>query len=250
MKKEVDYSLENRECIVWYLGHSGWAIKTKNHFLVFDYTEMNTVVTDKEVCNSFINVAHLKNENVFVFISHQHEDHYDEIVYVWEKQVENIKYILGWENQKGDKYTCAEANKVYNIEEIEITTVESTDDGVGYLVKVDGLSILHLGDHANWCLELDSCYKEQIDYIKEKCTEVDIAFVPIAKGSGLRTQSITEGAVYAINELNVKVAFPMHGGGREKLYREFEEEVKLQLNSSKIICAENPDDMWRFSLQG
>ena len=248
MDKNIDYNLENRGCVVWYLGHSGWAIKTKNHFLIFDYTEMNTVVKDKEIHNSFINSIDLKNENVYVFVSHVHEDHYDKIIYSWGEQVKNIKYILGWENSESSKYTYVGANKGYNIDDIEITTIEATDDGVGYLVELDGLSILHFGDHANWCSEIDLDYKEQIDYIKEKCANVDIAFLPIAKGNGLRPQSITDGAEYAINKLNIKVAFPMHCGGRENLYREFEEEVKLKLRNSKIICAKNPDDMWKFSL--
>jgi L-ascorbate metabolism protein UlaG (beta-lactamase superfamily) len=245
---KIEYYLENRECVVWYLGHSGWAIKTKNNFLIFDYTEMNTVVEDKEIRNSFINSIDLKNDNVYVFVSHEHEDHYDKIIYNWGQQVKNIKYILGWDDSESSKYICVGANKVYNIDDIEIITIESTDDGVGYLVKLDGLSILHFGDHANWCCEIDSYYKEQIDYLKDKCANIDIAFIPIAKGSGIRPQSITDGAEYAINKLNIKMAFPMHGGGRENLYKEFEEEVKLKLRNSKIICAEKPDDMWRFSL--
>lgn len=30
-------SLREKEAIVWYMGHSGWAIQTKSRFLVFDY---------------------------------------------------------------------------------------------------------------------------------------------------------------------------------------------------------------------
>ena len=84
MNKNIDYCLENRECVVWYLGHSGWAMKTKNHFLIFDYTEINTVVKDKEIHNSFINSTDLKNENVYVFVSHDHDDHYDKVIFSWE----------------------------------------------------------------------------------------------------------------------------------------------------------------------
>jgi len=248
MKNKIDYSLDNRECVVWYLGHSGWAMKTRNHFLVFDYTAVNTVVADRKILNSFIDSADLKGENVYVFVSHDHDDHYDKVILSWEEQVKNIKYIFGWENCLSSKGTSVAANKTLNIDDIEVATIESTDDGVGYLVKVDGLAIVHFGDHANWCVEADLFYKEQVDYLKERCVNVDIAFVPIAKGSGLRPQSITDGAEYAINELNVKVAVPMHGGGREKLYREFEEDMKFKLGSTKIICAENPDDMWRLLL--
>ena len=28
--------LREKEAVIWYLGHSGWAIKTVNHFLIFD----------------------------------------------------------------------------------------------------------------------------------------------------------------------------------------------------------------------
>ncbi len=32
-------SLKKGDASIWYLFHSGWAIKTQNHFLIFDYYE-------------------------------------------------------------------------------------------------------------------------------------------------------------------------------------------------------------------
>ena len=32
LKEEIN----NKEAIIWYLHHSGWAIKTKDYFLIFD----------------------------------------------------------------------------------------------------------------------------------------------------------------------------------------------------------------------
>lgn len=83
------------------------------------------MVGDKEIRNSFINSIDLKNENVYVFVSHEHEDHYDKIIYSWGEQVKNIKYILGWDNLESRKYTYVGANKVYNIDDIELTNHRS-----------------------------------------------------------------------------------------------------------------------------
>jgi len=37
--KEKD--VKEKEAIIQYLSHSGWAIKTQNHILIFDYVEHN-----------------------------------------------------------------------------------------------------------------------------------------------------------------------------------------------------------------
>lgn len=47
--------LKRGEAIIWYLFHSGWAVKTQSHFLIFDYWEMGNKPTDPSLANGFIN---------------------------------------------------------------------------------------------------------------------------------------------------------------------------------------------------
>jgi hypothetical protein len=35
----LEKNLEEKQAIMRYLGDSGWALKAKNHFLIFDYVE-------------------------------------------------------------------------------------------------------------------------------------------------------------------------------------------------------------------
>lgn len=242
-------STERKECEVKYLGHSGWTVKTQNSLLIFDYTKINSVVKERKVINSTIEEEKLKDENLHVFISHEHEDHYDKSILDLKNYAKKVKYIFGWRSEETEEYIQIGPNEDLNVDNIEITTIDSTDDGVGFLVKTDGITILHLGDHANWSPECDSFYREQVDFIARKCEQVDIVFVPIAKGSGARPQCITDGAQYVIDKLNAKVVFPMHAGGREYLYKEFAEEINLKHNNQKVICASKPDDAWRLSIE-
>ena len=65
------------EALVWYLGHCGYAIKTSNHFLIFDYIELEEAPTERGLAKGFIDPEELKDMNVTVFVTHSHLDHYD-----------------------------------------------------------------------------------------------------------------------------------------------------------------------------
>jgi L-ascorbate metabolism protein UlaG (beta-lactamase superfamily) len=137
------------QAIIYYLGHSSWAVKTKSHFLIFDYYEKNRNAADKSLSNGFINPAEIKGENVFVFVSHKHPDHYDNVIHTWKTSINNITYIAGW-NSRGTDFVGIPPHSYTSIKDLKISTLKSTDEGSGFLVDVDGLTIFHAGDHANW----------------------------------------------------------------------------------------------------
>lgn len=84
------------EAYIWYLYHSGWAVRTKSHFLVFDYIERGTKPDNASLSNGFIELDELAGNNVYVFVSHSHSDHFDRSILEWEHSLDNIKYIFGW----------------------------------------------------------------------------------------------------------------------------------------------------------
>lgn len=111
-KEYTDNSLLNEdiregEAYVWYLGHSGWAVKTKNHLLIFDYSPMGSRPAEPSISNGNIVPFEIKDQKVFAFVSHAHADHYDPEIFNWEKSAKNITYIFGWElreNRKSNIY--------------------------------------------------------------------------------------------------------------------------------------------------
>lgn len=236
--------LQQKQAIVYYLGHSGWAVKTQNHFLIFDYFQREKKVAYKIIVDGYINPAEIKDENIFVFVSHRHADHYDRTIHKWKNEVSNITYLAGWKSRT-DKFIAVPPYNDMKINNLEISTLKSTDEGVGFLVKVDGLAIFHSGDHANWDDEPEFLYTNEIDYIAEKNNYIDIAFIPVTKYNGDRPKCITDGAVYATKKLKAKAVFPMHGNRKEFLYKEFAQDVKKE--GFNIICAEKPGDFFLYN---
>ncbi|MDI6603445.1 MAG: MBL fold metallo-hydrolase [Patescibacteria group bacterium] len=212
--------LEEKQAIIRYLGHSGWALQTKNHFLIFDYVE-----SEKNSHNKVVNLSELKEKKVSVFISHEHADHYSPAIFNWSQITKNINYILGWKADAEHSCVCIAPREEKRINGLEILTIKSTDAGVGFLVKVDSLVIFHGGDHAYWGGSINS-FAQEIDYLADAEDEFDIVFLALATGTGQRSESLTKGIYYAIEKLQPKVMFPMHAGGREYLYKEFVQEAQ------------------------
>ncbi len=89
-------SLKTGEALIWYLHHSGWAVKTQNNFLIFDYVEDGPKPRDATLQNGWIDPQSLKDESVYVFISHAHGDHFDPDILGWGEAKPGITYIFGW----------------------------------------------------------------------------------------------------------------------------------------------------------
>ena len=232
-----DVTLGDKKAAIWYLGHSGWAVKTKAHVLTFDYTR---------AYGAHIDPHDLKGENVVVFASHRHGDHYEPALETWAGQLKSVTYVYGW-RQSGDAVVSAPPRETLEIGDIEVATMRSTDTGVGFLVHVDGLILFHAGDHANWeDNEPGISYEDEIDHIADQTSYVDLAFLPVTSFAGVRAPSITQGALYAIQQLNPKVVFPMHGNGRERLYQAFAQDAKAHNVTLPIICAEEVGEQWWY----
>ena len=88
--------LSDKEAYIWYLNHSSWAVKTKDHLLIFDYTESGEKPAAHFISSGFIHPSELDGLNVSVFVSHGHVDHYDPVIFDWQNSVKDVKYILGF----------------------------------------------------------------------------------------------------------------------------------------------------------
>lgn len=234
--KEKD-AKENK-AIIQYLGHSGWAIKTQDHILIFDYVEHN-----EGSLSEVVNPAEVNRKKVSVFVSHDHPDHYSPAIFNWSKSINDINYILGWKLEMGSRCLCLGPREKKSLDGLDIWTIKSTDEGVGFLVKVDGLVIFHGGDHAYWGGSIDS-FSREIDYLARVEDKIDIVFLALATGTGQRSESITRGIFYAIEKLRPKVMLPMHAGGKEYLYKEFAQEAeKKNLKTKVCYCLNRGDEL-------
>ena len=239
----LERALEDSEAAVLYLGNAGWAVKTTDRLLIFDYMEDERRADDASLLNGHILPEEIKSQKVYVFVTHEHTDHFAPVIYEWKKSLQNIEYIFGFESKETPDYVQImnpREDKV--VDGMTIRTISSTDAGVGFLIQVDGLVILHTGDHANRTKVLEKPFSDEIDYLSEMRLSPDIAFISI-KGCGFRdAEAVKTGVYYALEKLQPKAVFPMHASGDEYFYRSFAEEAADQNFKSKFVCAENKGD--------
>lgn len=241
-------NLPKGEAMLWSLEHSGWAIKTSNHLIIIDYFEDvdRGKPSDPALRNGYINPAEIAGENVTVFATHVHGDHYDPVIFSWRDQLPNVTYALGCEpaDQTGYQYTAPRTKSTIN--GIKVTTIESNDTGVGYMFEVDGLVIYHAGDHANRHQDWSGPYRTEIDYLVAEGFRPDIAMMPIS-GCGFGDQvAVKMGVHYAMEKLNPKVFIPMHSGSNTWRYHRFIEECKDQFPKIKMDAPVAKGDRFHY----
>lgn len=246
--KPVDRSLSalgdvgKKEAVIWFLGHSGWAVKTTDHLLIFDYFPQGESPTAPGLCNGHVSPAEIAGEKVAVFASHEHADHYNPAIFEWREQVPDITYFLGTQPADVPPYEFMPARMEKSFGDIKLVTIGATDAGVGMVVQVDGLTIFHGGDHANGRAGLMDEFTEEIDYLADRGIRPDICFMGITGCSLGTPDEVKEGVYYTLRTLKPRVFIPMHAGTQGQIYREFIAECSGQFESVRMAAADNRGD--------
>jgi L-ascorbate metabolism protein UlaG (beta-lactamase superfamily) len=155
---------------------------------------------------------------------------------------------MGFDPEKQTGYTKVLPGQTQTANGMEITAIESNDTGEGWFIKVDGLTILHPGDHANRNRDFSGPYKKEIDFLADKGLKADILFTPVS-GCGFGDQiAVKKGAYYSIDRMSAKTVFPMHGDG--KRFRDFADAAKAAGYEVPICCAMNAGDFFVVTPDG
>ncbi len=250
----LDIPLELGEAALWYLGHCGWGIKTQNNFLIFDYWLFGACADEPCLVNGHIFPKELHDQNVTVFVTHEHRDHFDTTIFAWADKLPDIQYVYGFKAEQlphyresgynGPEYKYAAPRTSFDLEGMSIRTIKSNDAGVGYLVKVDGLEIYHAGDHAGWSDQATSEeFKAEIDYLSQFTSQLDFAFLNVTGCRYSRyPEELRQSNYYTLNKLNTSVMIPTHAINWEVKYQEFADEAKKKGIKTEFFCAQNKGD--------
>lgn len=214
-----------------YIYHSGFTLKTKNTFLIFDYYKGDIKVD---------------NMKTYVFVSHGHTDHFNPIILDWKRDKENISYIFSSDIiiDNNDIYFLNPYEKL-KLPDISVETFGSTDLGLSFLISTDNVNIFYAGD-LNWWywnddseeekLSMEKSFKEEIKKLKDK--NIDIAFFPV---DPRLEENYYLGGEYFINEINPRYFIPMHFGDNYYITKEFIHKMKdstthiVEINSKNQI---------------
>lgn len=209
------------EAKLWYLGHSGWAIETARHFLVFDYSANERGPDDPGLCNGNIAAAALAGKNVTVFASHEHTDHFHAPIFDWRSEIPRITYVMGFRPPDATGYEYVAPHETRDIGGVKVTTIPANDSGEGFWVEVDGLTFFHAGDHACRTRDLSGNYTPEIQFLAGR-GRPDIAFLPVSGCNFGDQVAVRVGTEYTLETLSPKLFLPMHGGRQSTTrYRDF-----------------------------
>ncbi|WP_028828403.1 MBL fold metallo-hydrolase [Proteocatella sphenisci] len=224
--------------VIKYLFHSGFLINTDKYTLVFDYFEDNCKKKNNSECGRLTPEDFSDDKTVVFFVSHAHYDHFGKEIFSLHK---NSKYVISNDLKiaKNENIVMCGPYQEFEVEGIKIKTFGSTDEGLSYLIQIDGKSIFHAGD-LNWWhwdgeteTEKESAkqsFFREIDILKKN--DVDIAFFPV---DPRLEDAYYFGGKHFIEEIGPKIFIPMHFQDCHYITKKFKTLMDSQNKNTKII---------------
>lgn len=196
---------------ITYIDHSCFLVELKQHYLLFDYAQGEIPKLDSE-------------KVLLVFASHRHGDHFSHMIFDLAKDYPTVQYIISddiWQNRVPDelygKTVFVGPGEEEEVAGALIRTYRSTDEGVAFVVTVEGETLYHAGDlnHWHWNGEPEEWNRKMGEnYIKEleKMAEerIRVAFLPL---DTRLEENFRLGADEFMNMVGAEVVFPMHFWG-------------------------------------
>ena len=231
-----------------YLHHSGFSLKTQGHFLVFDYYK--DIPKGCGLSKGVVDPEEIRDQNVVVFASHSHPDHYSPKIFSWRKTVPNIRYVLAAEIRPPEDAVKIAPGETADLGDLTVRALESTDLGVAFLVHVDGLCVYHAGD-LNWWhwdgeteennREMGRRYREQIDTLRGE--KIDIAFLPV---DPRQEHNALLGMAYYMETVGAKAVVPMHSFGKLEFYETLKTSSVLAPCLDRILFYQGRGDVMTY----
>ncbi|WP_444659727.1 MBL fold metallo-hydrolase [Caproiciproducens sp. R2] len=219
-----------------YLYNSGFTLKTDRHLFIFDY-----YLDSPKGCGlekGVVDPEEIKDLDVVVFVSHSHPDHYNPKIFSWRKTVGKIRYVLSDDIKTSEDVIRAAPGREYDLGDLSVRTLDSTDIGVAFLIQADGLCIYHAGDLNDWYWngepdsdnrEMTRRYREQIDTLKGEA--IDIAFVP---ADPRLEEHALRGLDYFMRTVGAELAVPMHFSENTSVFEELKSDSRTESYRDRI----------------
>lgn len=227
----------SKEFIVTHYYHSGFSVSHEDTLLVFDYWrgEEGELTAELQLSEAEL----LTYKQVFVFISHEHVDHMDPIVFTW-RNLGHVQYIVSSDMPVGTRgKRMAPGDELQLSESLQVKAFDSTDLGVSFLADFDGVRFFHAGDLNFWhwrdestkqeVEEAEDEYRKALEKIRGET--VDVAFFPVDPRQGSMFEA---GADSFILSIKPRLLIPMHYFHRADVAMEY---ARTACNRSTEVLA-------------
>jgi hypothetical protein len=237
-------TMNEGEAAAWYLNHRGWAVKTRDHLLVFDAEEYQvTRPTEPSLANGFLTPAEIGRVDVTAFYTCYHgaigEPAY---IHEIEDSLVSVTYVQnagdGWRGSERSVYLSPKQDTT--VGNVSVSTISVTQEmpSLGYVVRVDGLVIFYAGFGA----EDHDLYRQGLQRLAESVDRIDMAFLPLV-------DSEEDEADYRsfLDLLNPRSILVLDPNRREHLYPTMGEKARGWGYDPVLCAAENPGDVFLYS---
>lgn len=217
---------------ITYIYHSCYLIEFEEISFLFDfYIDAPRTDGANWVTDYLLN----KEEDLYVFCSHSHSDHFNPEILSWKKKKKNIKYIFSDELLHSKKALIEDAHflskeELFKDHRIKVKAFGSTDAGGSFLIGYDDKLFFHAGDLNNWhwkeevgadeALTYENNFLCELELLSEKSDNLNVAMFPLDPRLG---NDFMRGAEQFISRIQTDYFFPMHFGDNFNLVNTFEE---------------------------
>ena len=194
-----------------YLGHSGFLLETNSFILLFDYDRGDLSLLDRKPAE----------KQLFVFVSHAHADHFNPDVFALANGKRSVKYILSFD-LKGNPAVSERADVLYTEADAgydvgglgTVRTLQSTDEGVAFLVTTPEGTFFHAGDlnwwdwpgeDPEWLAWQETVFQREIGTLAG--THIDVAFAVL---DDRLEENFAEGMAWFLSVCRPDYVLPMH----------------------------------------
>lgn len=209
--------LREGEAHIWYLGGfigDGYAVKTKNHLLLFDPPGIDES-PEAGLANGRLNPAELVGQKITVLITKPDWERYPLAVFELARRRADVEMVISYRPEAKlasqgpvSPYHLAAPHGRLSIGDVTVHTIPATVGGVSYLVETDGLKVYHGGYHASNEASQDTSYRKEIDFLIP-FGPIDVALLPV--GGHLLTSYTYDSYLYLLDQLSPKAVYLMHG---------------------------------------
>ena len=229
-----------------YLGHSGFFVENESSMLLFDYYYGDLSFLEEK----------LEEKPLFVFSSHAHGDHFNPEIFTIVNKHKKTSYHLSFDikgkptvpNNLNIQYL--DVDRTYEIEDLGIVkTLQSTDEGVAFLIKTSDETLFYAGDlhwwdwpgeDPEWLAEQESVFKREIGKIKNE--NIDIAFAVL---DSRLEDNYAKGMTHILSELHPRYVLPMHFWDDRSVVERFKERSEIK-ELDTIILDTTKETHWEL----
>lgn len=199
-----------------FLAHSGFLVELDTLCLLFDWWKGDLPPLPE-------------GKSLLVFASHRHEDHFNPAIFSLAEGGRDVRFLLGkdihlternrtrWNLSDDAAARCLAlggGETVSPIPGVTVETLPSTDEGVAFLVSLEGKTLFHAGDLNWWHWEgEDKAWNRNMEVnFKRYCEplrgrHMDLAMFPIDPRLG---EDGFRGARYFLELTDTACLLPMH----------------------------------------